>query len=70
MTKVVSSNVDSIGYSQTFTILRVKFIHGGVYDYLNVPPDVYLAFQNSESKGVFVHKVLKAYPVKKVEDSL
>ena len=66
MQKVVSSNVDSIGYSEPDKILRVKFGQGSVYDYKNVPIIIFQQFKDSESKGVFCNKVLKDYKYEKI----
>lgn len=57
--EVESSNVESIGYDQRLRVLEVAFHHGGVYQYLRVPPRQYRAFLRAPSKGRFLHAVIK-----------
>jgi len=52
--KVKSSNVFAIGYDSNAKILQVEFKNGSVYEYYEVPENIYVAFMNSESKGRFV----------------
>jgi hypothetical protein len=70
MIPVISSNVHSIGYDWNFDnptkgMLKVRFLErqgrkkgqradGPLYDYFNVHPEVFMAFQNAVSKGRFV----------------
>ena len=58
-----SSNVVAIGYDGTN--VRVQF-KSGIYLYHNVPINVWDNFQNSSSKGEFVHHTLKRYPATKI----
>ena len=41
MTPVESSAVSAVGYDPESRTLRVAFRSGGVYDYLDVDPDLY-----------------------------
>ncbi len=50
---VNSSNLASIGYDSENEILEVEFKHGGVYQYLNVPEDVFNKLMNAPSHGVY-----------------
>jgi len=56
---VVSSNVASIGYDENSYTLEVQFRGGGIYQYFNVPPQVFEEFINADSKGKFFHKEIK-----------
>ena len=40
-------------------ILRVIFLSGAVYDYLDVPEDVYLEMKKAFSKGEFLNTHIK-----------
>ena len=50
---VQSSSLLSIGYDRTTATLEVEFANGGVYRYAGVPPELWSAFRQSESKGKF-----------------
>ena len=56
---VKSSNIESIGYDPTSKVLEVKFSGGRVYAYHDVPYDVHFKLMSAESKGKFVHAVIK-----------
>lgn len=59
-TQVQSSNVNSIGYDEESKTLEVEFHGGGVYQYSDVPKEVYEDFMNAPSHGKFLHKVIKS----------
>ena len=63
--KVKSSNVFAIGYSRTSKILQVEFKDGSVYEYYEVPENIYEAFMGAASKGKFVRNLYK-YKYRKV----
>ena len=50
---VRSSNLASIGYDEANNILEIEFNHGGIYQYLNVPFDVYEELMNANSHGTY-----------------
>lgn len=50
---VESSNLASIGYDAENEILEVQFKHGGVYQYFDVPNNVYEELMNASSHGVY-----------------
>lgn len=53
--QVSSSNVKSIGYDINTSILEVEFKNGRVYQYFNVPINVYNALINSSSIGKYLN---------------
>ena len=59
---VESSNVSQIGYDFAEQVLYVGFNSGWMYYYYPVPQETYDAFLVSDSKGKFVHQVLKTDP--------
>ena len=68
MIPVVSSNVKAIGWAGNQLImdsgivrdiLRVEYLHGAIYDYLNVSKEVYDRLFASESKGSFINREIK-----------
>ena len=65
-----SSVIDHFIYDEANRRLRVFFISGIVYDYINVPGDLYNKLRNAISKGKFLNKHIKGnYAFKKVADS-
>lgn len=51
---VSSSNIDSIGYDEIEMVLEVEFLNGGVYQYFDVPLEIYEGFINADSHGKFL----------------
>ena len=64
---VSSSNISSIGYDSSSNILEVAFNSGGVYQYSNVPNNVYLSLMNASSKGGYLAQNIKGrYPYRQI----
>ena len=62
-----SSVVASFQYDVSSSTLRVIYVSGMVYDYKNVPEEVYIAMKASFSKGTFLNKNIKGkYAYKKI----
>jgi hypothetical protein len=49
------------GYSQDTQTLRVKFRDGAIYEYYDVPPNIWRNFQRVKSPGRAVNRVLNNY---------
>ena len=56
---VDSSSIASIGYDEASGTLEVGFASGEIYEYFNVPKDVYERFRAADSKGRFFHLKIK-----------
>ena len=56
---VESTSLESVGYDSTEQVLEVEFKHGAVYEYLEVPADVFEAFLAAASKGSFFNSDIK-----------
>lgn len=56
---VVSSNVKSIGYSYERKVLEIEFNNEQVYQYSEVPVEIFNALSESDSKGAFIAKNIK-----------
>jgi len=56
---VESTSLDSIGYDSAEQKLEVEFKHGAVYEYLDVPAEVFEAFLAADSKGSFFNSDIK-----------
>jgi hypothetical protein len=59
MTPVRSSNVDSIGYDEETATLVVQFLDGSVYNYYEVPDEVFHDFLLASSKGKFLWREIR-----------
>lgn len=46
-------------YDQAAQRLRVHFLSGAVYDYIDVPESVYLQMKAAKSKGIFLNRKIK-----------
>lgn len=56
---VESSNLASIGYDAENEILEIEFNHGGVYQYFDVPENVYEELMNADSHGQYFDRNIK-----------
>lgn len=64
---VASSNISSVGYDQDSETLEVEFLNGTVYQYFNVPLNIYEQLMQMGSKGQFFNTYIKnAYPYSRV----
>lgn len=64
---VASSNVRSVGYDGPSQTLEVEFQNGSVYQYYNVPENIYNEFMKAPSKGVFLNTYIRTqYPYSRV----
>ncbi len=64
---VASSNIVSIGYDEATETLEIEFLSGTVYQYYNVPINMYEQLMQEGSKGRFLNTYIKnAYPYSRV----
>jgi KTSC domain len=56
---VSSSAISSVGYDRKEQVLELEFSSGGVYDYYEVPPEVYAELMAAESKGRFIAEQIR-----------
>lgn len=64
---VASSNIYSVGYDERNETLEVEFLSGSIYQYYNVPPNMYAELMRAGSKGQFLNTYIKnAYPYSRV----
>ena len=54
-----SSVVAGTRYDPDTHTLRIYYVSGAVYDYKDVPEDVYAAMKAAGSKGIFLNKEIK-----------
>ena len=56
-----SSVIASMGYDSAWRVLELEFRETQeIYDYFEVPPEVFAAFRSAESKGEYLNTVFKA----------
>lgn len=54
---VESSNIKSIGYEDE--TLEVEFLNGSIYQYYNVPQDLFDGIMNADSHGKYLNEYIK-----------
>jgi hypothetical protein len=65
-----SSVVAAIKYNVALSRLRVIYVSGMVYDYKDVPEEVYLTMKTSFSKGAFLNQHIKGkYEFEKIKEA-
>lgn len=60
MYPVDSSHISEIGYDENAQTLFVRFINGSLYEYYNIPPDIYDNLLYATSKGSYLYQHVKA----------
>jgi hypothetical protein len=67
--QVTSSNISSIGYDTQKLILEVRFHNGSLYQYYEVPPDLYNGLMNADSHGKYLHQFIMdgGYAYRRIE---
>ena len=64
-----SSVVAGIMYDKRSHTLRVIYVSGMIYDYKDVPENIYTAMKTAFSKGVFLNKYVKGkYEFEKIRE--
>lgn len=56
---VVSSNIASIGYDPDNMVLEIEFLSGSVYQYYDVPQNIYDGLMAADSHGRFLATYIK-----------
>lgn len=56
---VQSSNIASIGYDENSATLEIEFLNGGVYQYFDVPKNVYDEIMAASSHGQYLAQNIK-----------
>ena len=64
---IQSSNLRSVGYDEKLKILEIEFHEGRIYQYSNVPENIYSNLMNALSKGKFFAQQIKnRFPTKRL----
>lgn len=56
-----STVIRSFHYNAEEQVLKVIFISGSIYEYLQVPEEVYQSMKASSSKGEFLNRNIKGH---------
>jgi hypothetical protein len=56
---VSSSNVSEVGYDEGRRILEVLFTTGSIYQYFDVPPQIYAELMRAGSIGQYLNSNIK-----------
>ncbi len=56
---VTSRDLAVVGYDREKSMLEVAFRGGGVYEYENVPQDIYDALMKADSHGIYFNDHIK-----------
>jgi hypothetical protein len=56
---VVSTNVESVGYDESSRTLEIEFHDGSIYQYFDVPRNVFQELMTAASIGAYVNRELK-----------
>ena len=57
--QIKSSNISSVGYDRETLKLEVEFLSGAVYEYEDVPLEVYHNLMDAPSVGAYFSKYIK-----------
>jgi KTSC domain len=64
-----SSVIAAMHYNPVSHTLRIIFVSGMLYDYKDVPPEVYKEMKSAGSKGAYLNQYVKGrYKFKKVKE--
>ncbi|WP_255197763.1 KTSC domain-containing protein [Halorarius litoreus] len=58
-TPVSSSNLSSVGYDADTQTLEIEFNDGSVYQYSNVPTNIYEGLISAPSHGKYFHRNIR-----------
>ncbi len=58
---VTSSNIASIGYDVNSQTLEIEFLNGGVYQYFDVPENIYNELMTASSHGQYLAQNIKGH---------
>ena len=64
---VLSSEIEWVGYEPKRNMLQVEFIEGPIYQYQDVPREIFNAFLSATSHGRYFEQFVKGhYPYRRV----
>lgn len=65
--QVASTEITQVGYQEDSETLEIKFQHGGLYQFFNVPADVFQGLLSAPSKeGYYQAKIGERFPCSRI----
>ncbi len=61
MQNVSSSNLSQVGYDDSKKVLTIRFHKGGLYEYYNVPINVYMGLMGAQSHGKYFCRYIRGF---------
>ncbi len=58
---VTSSNIESIGYDPKSQTLELEFLNGSIYQYFDVPQNIYDEIMGADSHGKYLAANIKGH---------
>jgi hypothetical protein len=63
-----SSVISTMSYDASTSTLRIIFVSGMIYEYKNVPEEIYFAMKTSGAKGIYLNQHIKGkYAFEKIK---
>ncbi|PVH27057.1 KTSC domain-containing protein [Sphingobacterium corticibacter] len=56
---VTSSNIASIGYDENSSTLEIEFLNNTIYQYFDVPHQIYQGIMSADSQGQYLAQNIK-----------
>jgi hypothetical protein len=63
---VRSSNVAAVGYDKERRVLQVEFLGGSIYEYDNIPLEVFNDLPKQQSIGRYIRETISGRPFRRV----
>jgi len=54
-----SSVISRIEYDHVNQVMKITFVSGFIYQYENVPEEIFRAFKSSGAKGIYFNRYIK-----------
>ena len=59
MISLSSSHLDSAGYDERLKLLQIQFVNGAMYEYYDVPKDIYIGLKTASSAYEYFQEHVK-----------
>lgn len=59
MISVSSSRIEAVGYDERLKLLHIQFVNGSLYEYYNVPKNIYVGLITASSAGEYFHEYVR-----------
>jgi len=59
MISVSSNQLEAVGYDERLKLLHIQFVTGALYEYYDVPKNIYIGLITAPSAGKYFHEYVK-----------